>query len=51
MLIFISGCARLFTSIFTAACSLDFFRFLAALILVETGFGLWFYFNRGMKKM
>lgn len=51
MLTFFSDCAGLFSSTFSALCGVSFFRFLAALILIETGFGLFFFFNRGMKKL
>ncbi|MEA4934751.1 MAG: hypothetical protein VB071_14380 [Lawsonibacter sp.] len=51
MLTFFSDCAGLFTSTFNAACSLEFFKFLAAFLLLETCFGLFLYLHHGMKRM
>jgi hypothetical protein len=51
MLTFFSGCAGLFTNIFNAACSLEYFKFLAAFLLVQTCLGLFLYFHHGLKRM
>jgi len=51
MIDFISGCVDLFSHTFVAVFSIDVFNFFCCILLLETGFGLWFFFNRGMKKM
>lgn len=51
MLEFFSGCAGLFTKTFNAACGLDYFKFLAALLLFQAAFGLFLYLYHGSKKL
>lgn len=51
MLTFISDCAGLFTETFNAACGLDFFRLLAALVVVQLCFGLFVYLYHGTRKL
>lgn len=48
---FFAGCARLFNNTFSAAMELEFFEFLASYIIVMIGFGLFFTFYRGLKKV
>lgn len=51
MLEFFSGCASLFSRTFNAACGLEFFKFLAALIALEILVGLYLTFYHGAKKL
>lgn len=51
MLTFFSDCAGLFTRTFRAACGLELFRFLAALLLVQLCFGLFLLLFHGAKKL
>ena len=51
MLEFFSGCASLFSGTFNAACGLDFFRFLAALLALEVLVGLYLTLYHGSKRL
>lgn len=51
MLEFFAGCARLFNDTFYAAVDLEYFAFLAYYIIIMIGFGMFFLFYRGLKKM
>lgn len=51
MLDFISDCAGLFSLVFNAACSLDYFRFLAAFVLLLVCLGVFLLIYHGSKKL
>lgn len=51
MLEFFSGCASLFSGTFNAACALDFFKFLSALLALEVLVGLYLTLYHGTKKL
>lgn len=51
MLEFITGCEILFTETFTAACDLDYFRFLAAVLAFDICFGLFLLLFQKSKKL
>ena len=51
MIDFFLACAGLFTDTFNAAMQLDFFVFLAAVMMIQVSFSLWFLIYRGSKKM
>lgn len=50
MLTFLSDCAGLFTGTFNAIWSVEIFRFLVALLVVQICFSIYFNFYRGMWK-
>lgn len=51
MLTFFSCCAALFSATFNAACGLDYFKFLAAVLLVLVAFNLFLLLSHGFRKM
>lgn len=51
MINFLSGCASLFTNTFNVACGMDFFEFLAGVLLFLTAFAVFQAFSRGLRKM
>lgn len=51
MLSFFTDCVGLFASVFSAAMELEFFRFLAGLMIVLVSFGLFVQLQNGLKKL
>lgn len=50
MLQFFTDCAGLFNHIFQAACQLEFFRFLTALLMLLGGLGVFLLIFHGSRK-
>lgn len=51
MLQFFTDCAGLFNHIFQAACQLEFFRFLAALLMLLGGLAVFLLLFHGSKRL
>lgn len=48
---FLAACAGLFTDTFNAACGIEFFEFLASVLLFVVAFGVFQAFSNGLRKL